>query len=349
MAQPINDTEHSTPYTLDNILGPAFRAQLNSIITAILTQNSGDDEPATTFPFMPWAHTSANQLKMRNGANDDWIDIGTLDQANLGLVTSTALSQAIADFATETYVTNITDNKAPKSYPEFSNSIEINASSGSPEIRLKKSNVERVAISAGSTVMTIDINGDQKYRFNEDSFTPWTVYGDIDLGSGLSGLKWDDIYANNGTIQTSDRNEKQDIAEIEAAEKRVAIRAKNLMRQFRWRSAVQAKGDDARIHFGIIAQDLQQAFDDEGLDAGRYGMFIKNTWWEKERIIPAIAAVPAVYDEDGKEIQAAIEGRPQETVVDRFDTQEDAPADATEHTSYGVRYSELFAFIIAAM
>ena len=27
------------------------------------------------------------------------------------------------------------------------------------------------------------------------------------------------------------------------------------------------KGDDARIHFGIIAQDLQDAFKAEGLDA----------------------------------------------------------------------------------
>ena len=36
---------------------------------------------------------------------------------------------------------------------------------------------------------------------------------------------------------------------------------------------MEDKGDDARIHFGIIAQDLQDAFEAEGLDAGRYGMF----------------------------------------------------------------------------
>ena len=46
-------------------------------------------------------------------------------------------------------------------------------------------------------------------------------------------------------------------------------------------SAVEEKGEEARIHFGIIAQDLQAAFEAEGLDAGRYGMFINTTWTDE--------------------------------------------------------------------
>ena len=46
----------------------------------------------------------------------------------------------------------------------------------------------------------------------------------IDLG--LSNVRFDDIYATNGTIQTSDRNEKQDIEELSDAEQRVAVVAK---------------------------------------------------------------------------------------------------------------------------
>ena len=102
----------------------------------------------------------------------------------------------------------------------------------------------------------------------------------IDLG--YSTGRFDDIYATNGTIQTSDRNEKQDIEELTDAEQRVAVACKGLLRKFRWRSAVEEKGDDARIHFGIIAQDLQDAFTAEGLDAGRYGMFINSTWTDEE-------------------------------------------------------------------
>ena len=66
----------------------------------------------------------------------------------------------------------------------------------------------------------------------------------IDLGN--SGARFDDIYATNGTIQTSDRNEKQDIQALTDAEQRVATACKGLIRRFRWQDAVEEKGDDAR-------------------------------------------------------------------------------------------------------
>ena len=125
----------------------------------------------------------------------------------------------------------------------------------------------------------------------------------IDLGSG--GTRFKDIYASNGTIQTSDRNEKQDIAELSDVEKRAAVACKGLLRKFRWKDSVAEKGNDARTHFGIIAQDLQAAFEAEGLDASDYAMFISTTWTDEE-------------------------------------TNE-------EKTRMGVRYSELLAFIIAAL
>ena len=134
---------------------------------------------------------------------------------------------------------------------------------------------------------------------------------------GTLSARWDDVYATNGTIQTSDANEKQDIAELDEAEKRVAVAAKGLIRKYRWKDAVAEKGDDARIHVGIIAQDLQAAFAAEGLDAGRYAMFISSTWWEHEG--------------------------------QTYETAEEAPEGATERTRLGVRYPELLAFIIGAM
>ena len=117
----------------------------------------------------------------------------------------------------------------------------------------------------------------------------------IDLGD--SGSRFQDIYATNGTIQTSDRNEKQDILAITTAESNVAKACKGLLRSFRWKSAVAEKGDDARIHFGIIAQDLRDAFTAEGLDAGRYAMFISSTWWETQTEVPAVEAEDAVYED----------------------------------------------------
>ena len=167
----------------------------------------------------------------------------------------------------------------------------------------------------------------------------------IDLG--YSSARFDDIWATNGTIQTSDRNEKQDIEELSVAETAVATACKGLMRKFRWKSAVAEKGDDARIHFGIIAQDLQDAFTAEGLDAGDYAMFISSTWYEKLVPVDAVIGVEAeVTDEDGNVTTEAVEAKDAYT---RTDT-EDAPTEGyTERTRLGVRYPELLAFIISAI
>jgi hypothetical protein len=189
-------------------------------------------------------------------------------------------------------------------------------------------------------------------KFTSNDFRPTDEDGaevDNTKDVGDPAARFDDIYATNGTIQTSDRNEKQDIAELSDAEQRVAIAAKGLMRKFRWRNSVEVKGDEARTHFGIIAQDLQAAFVAEGLDAGDYAMFISTTWWETQTEVPAVEAVAEVLDEDGNVVTEAVEAADAYTRTDTYDTQEEAPEGATERTRLGVRYSELLAFIIAAI
>jgi hypothetical protein len=98
----------------------------------------------------------------------------------------------------------------------------------------------------------------------------------IDLGD--SGQRFVDIFATNGTIQTSDQNEKQDIASATVKELNVAKKLSTLFKTFRWKDKVTEKGDKARTHTGIIAQEVQTAFSAEGLDASNYGLFISDTW-----------------------------------------------------------------------
>jgi len=133
--------------------------------------------------------------------------------------------------------------------------------------------------SSGSNPVRLQYNGNSVAKVESGSFDP---ANDNFQDLGQLGVRWDDIYATNGTIQTSDRNEKQDIEVLSDAETRVAQACKRLLRKFRWQDAVAERGDDARIHFGIIAQDLQDAFAAEGLDAGRYAMFISSTWTDEE-------------------------------------------------------------------
>jgi hypothetical protein len=99
---------------------------------------------------------------------------------------------------------------------------------------------------------------------------------------GDPSVRWDNIYASNGTIQTSDQNEKQDIANATAKELNVAKKLSSLFKTFRWKSKVAKKDDKARIHSGIIAQDIQSAFSAEGLDASNYGLFCLDTWTNEE-------------------------------------------------------------------
>ena len=77
----------------------------------------------------------------------------------------------------------------------------------------------------------------KSYSANQHSLEPCTSTGlakndAVDLGT--SSNKFDDIYATNGTIQTSDRNEKQNIEGLSEAEERVAVAAKGLLRKFKW-------------------------------------------------------------------------------------------------------------------
>lgn len=73
-------------YIISNQSGAAFRGDLNSGLAAIVSQNSGATQPSTTYAYQWWADTTTGLLKIRNAANSAWITVGTLADANLGLL-----------------------------------------------------------------------------------------------------------------------------------------------------------------------------------------------------------------------------------------------------------------------
>ena len=157
-----------------------------------------------------------------------------------------------------------------------------------------------------------------------------------DLGDAL--YRFDDLFATNGTIQTSDANEKQQIATLTDAEITAAKAISKLFKTFKWNDSVAEKGDAARTHTGVIAQDVEAAMADAGLDAGNYAFFTKNTWWEIDVDVPAVEA-----DEENN-----IKAQDAYTRTDKYEVFEEAPEGAVERTRRGVRYPELLAFIGAA-
>ena len=75
-------------FDIANAVGSTFRADLNVCLGDIQSSNSGSSAPSTTVAYKIWADTANNLLKIRNSANNGWLTLGDLTDANnLGLAT----------------------------------------------------------------------------------------------------------------------------------------------------------------------------------------------------------------------------------------------------------------------
>ena len=68
---------------------------------------------------------------------------------------------------------------------------------------------------------------------------------------GASDQRWDDVYATNGTIQTSDRNAKKDIVKSD-----LGLTFINAVEPVSYKFKT-----GTRTHYGVIAQDLETVLD----------------------------------------------------------------------------------------
>tara|TARA_R100000234_G_scaffold29286_1_gene16928 strand:- start:381 stop:1595 length:1215 start_codon:yes stop_codon:yes gene_type:complete len=82
-------------YDIANQSGAAFRTDLNNALAAIQSNNSNSSSPSTTVAYQFWADTSAGTLKIRNAANNDWIELLQLD-GTLTLEDGSASTPALA-------------------------------------------------------------------------------------------------------------------------------------------------------------------------------------------------------------------------------------------------------------
>ena len=199
-----------------------------------------------------------------------------LATTNTGIdVTGTVVSDGLTVDGASTTKTLVVDNSANGVVQEFKlggtvcGGVRTTISGGIPDITLGNNVVGlRFVRASGGASANISPTSVANNSAQDDL---------IDLGR--SAARFDDIYATNGTINTSDANDKQSIEELTEAEIRVAQTCKGLVRKFKWNSAVERKGSEgARYHFGVIAQDVQAAFASEGLSAEDYGVFVSETW-----------------------------------------------------------------------
>lgn len=119
------------------------------------------------------------------------------------------------------------------------------------------------------------------------------------IANGWSNKRWSQVYASTGTIETSDERLKKDIRPID--ESVFKAWGKVEFRQFLFKDAVAEKGSAARIHIGLIAQQVVAAFASEGLDAMRYGIVCYDKWDAQEAVTERFKVVTKeeTHNEDG--------------------------------------------------
>ena len=92
---------------------------------------------------------------------------------------------------------------------------------------------------------------------------------------GTSGWLWGDVYATNGTIQTSDRQQKTDInydlSKYDA-----------LFDALKPASFKRVDGTSGRTHTGFISQDVEESIYENNLDSLDFACFIKSPQMDDE-------------------------------------------------------------------
>ena len=170
----------------------------------------------------------------------------------------------------------------------------------------------------GGGILNFNISGSITAALGSTQFVPVPT-GTVSLGS--AGLYWSEIWVSTGAFNTSDGTQKQQIAELTTAEIAVAKVLKGLIRTYKLNDSVAKKGANARIHTGVIAQNVQAAFVAQGLDVTKYGIFGSDTWYEVDG---------SPIDSNGSNYTSSTVG-------------------AVSVTRLSIRYDELFAFIIAGL
>ncbi|QHQ61395.1 hypothetical protein Ana3638_11935 [Anaerocolumna sedimenticola] len=233
-----------------------------------------------------------------------WVYAGNI---NASQITAGTMSANRISGGTLRGVTIISEYEA--SFP----SVRIQGTSTTTEIfggNIDCNNITVESINGGEPITTDnkrdEINilysattGTAQVTSNGNNFRPHSSYGDNEVSCGSPSYRWTQVYAATSTISTSDRNLKELIGSLTEAEKRVAQRIKQLFITFKFKDAIVKKGDNARIHIGVFAQDVKTAFEEEGLNPYNYAMFCSDTWYEKDGMAVDGNEKPYTADSDG--------------------------------------------------
>ena len=148
-----------TNYTVDNAAGNVVRADINTILEAIRTNNSGGSDPSNPIKFMLYGKSSDDTLRIYDGSN--FRVIGDVGEDNLGLIAKTGGTMTGALLA---------DDAAGASAPALSFDGDADTGifrKGANTIGLATAGTERAFVDSGG--LTIQARGDIRLADSDSS------------------------------------------------------------------------------------------------------------------------------------------------------------------------------------
>lgn len=166
--------------------------------------------------------------------------------------------------------------------------------------------------------------------------------------NGSASFPWNNIYSQNAVTVVSDENLKPVKSTLSDSEMSTAKACSLLFIKYKLAAAIAEKGDSARYHFGVIAQDIIKAFESEGLSADEYGVVVSDTI--NQRITSDEYGYKPIADENGEiNIPPGEDGTIH--LIDNMDTITTGENNEMilRRTTHLIRYEELLCFINAGM
>lgn len=118
----------------------------------------------------------------------------------------------------------------------------------------------------------VTLVGDYEFR----AATNFFCLADGGASLGASSYHWDTVFADTGEINTSDRRKKNSIGyDMTAYEA--------LFRRLKPTQYKMNNGKSGRFHIGFIAQDIEEAMEEIGMESGDFAGFIKSPVYAEEK------------------------------------------------------------------
>jgi hypothetical protein len=286
-------------YVIDNQTGANFRADINTVLSAIVSNNSNATEPTTTYAFMWWADTTAGILKQRNSSNSAWVKILDLTTGASVATGINDLTNAVSDDALGVIgigfdvFSNLTTGHANAGFGYVALVDLItgwgNSGFGNSALRKATTGYENSGFGFGALFNLLDgyrnvaIGNDAGNNITNENNTITIGYGVASIGSNYftmgKGVASDRVYneftANATWTRVSDQRVKKEIETNEDCGLGFINDLRTVIYKFKAPSELAPemseydKDNDIPSHdkpmYGFIAQEVKRALDKHGI------------------------------------------------------------------------------------